>query len=276
MPRRLEAARLMSLVAVIAVWLYGPTTAVAQTVQSQTAGPLVFKNTTDSPLTVTVTSYLDYAGRTATLNAEWSVPAKYFGHLLVNKEKVSVRQVTYRVTTPDGTTHWASGTTRLDSDGDFVALFSDETLAEHRRLLGKPAAPVVAAFRPAAPAGPTEEQVVRGVLKVIGAAALNEAAKPQADDGFIQAALREGARTARDEVFESALGDLFPALTPREAAAARRFICLALDGELTVNQFTRKTAKEDLIRRLKEDFPDAGLAAEVADFVVRVADRQGK
>jgi hypothetical protein len=121
---------------------------------------------------------------------------------------------------------------------------------------------------------PTDEEVGHGIAKVLAAAVAHAIAVDRAEKsegGLLDSFVIELARKARDEATQSALGDLFPGLSITEAAIARRVICLALDGELAVYRYNEQAAKVRLIEQLRRQKPAFGMAAEVADFIDRVA-----
>src|SRR5262249_47231942 len=121
-------------------------------------------------------------------------------------------------------------------------------------------------------AGPTKAATERAIGKIIVAIVANAIAKspPKRDEGFGEAFARALAIKARDELIESALKDVFPGRPLREIQAARIVICLQVDGKLTVRNFTRAQAREDILTALKRYDTNAGSAAEVADFIYDV------
>lgn len=237
--------------------------------QELKSGPVVFRNTSGGPLTLANVKYTDASGNAQTLTGTWEVKAGFYGHLTVNKVKIVARKFACDVVTADGRTGWTWDCKSVDANGDFVALFTADTLTEHRKVLGKvPAAPPVVALRPAAK-GPTDEDIARGVVKVVGAVVLHEAAKKPASD-LAEAFAIEFARAGRDELIKSAVGDLFPQLPARDGRLLADMVCLAFDGRLTPANLTQTEAKAALTEYLRKQSPDLAVAAEAADFLSRV------
>jgi hypothetical protein len=112
------------------------------------------------------------------------------------------------------------------------------------------------------------------VTKVVAAVVAHAVAVDRVNNGqggLFDALVIQVARKARDEVIQSAMTDLFPSLTSAEASAARLVICLALDGELTIDRYNQAAARERLAAELRRRNPDFAMAAEVADFIAKVA-----
>lgn len=236
--------------------------------QTGPAGPVVVKNASDAELTITNLRYVDSLGATQTLTGEWKLKPGFYGYLKFGptQDKIVARKITYDLVTADGkTVNWSCESIRLDADGDFSSQFTSENLASHQKLLGK--VPVVA-LKPA-PAGPSEEDVARGVLKALGAAVLHQKAK-QVPKDFGEAFVIELARTGRDELIKSAVDDLFPQIAAGDRATLGRLVPLALDGRLTAANLRAAESRDAIANYLKKQNPDFALAAQAADFLYRV------
>jgi hypothetical protein len=139
-------------------------------------------------------------------------------------------------------------------------------------VMPRPPSPVVGAPG----AGPTPEAAKRALGKIVGAIVAEAVAKGKMRkpknfaEALTQEALRQGAIRVRDELIESALKDAFPGRPLRQIQAARRVISLDLDGKLSVRNFNRLQAKEDLLAELRKYDPGTAGAAEVADFIYDV------
>ena len=112
-------------------------------------------------------------------------------------------------------------------------------------------------------ASPSDEDVARAVLKALGALALHEASKPQADDDFGKTLARALARQGRDELIDSALKDLAPTSKAVERAAIRSLVILALDGRLVRD-------RDRIINHLRKTNPDLADVVEVAEFLIQL------
>jgi hypothetical protein len=135
-------------------------------------------------------------------------------------------------------------------------------------LLGL-APPAAAQFQAGDATGPDEQAVQRGIAKILLAALANVAAQEQPKD-LGEAIAQQLAIRLRDEAIQSAVGDLYPQLTPAQRQGVRRVICLALDGRLNLENLDRQAARDRLMGQLRQANPDASAAAEVADFIYRV------
>lgn len=124
--------------------------------------------------------------------------------------------------------------------------------------------------------GSTQARMAQAAIK-IGAAALTHkiardaAARPGA--GLAEILAEQIARTVRDAAIESALADLFPRLTDRQARDVQRLISSYLDG-LRILDGSAQRAKQRLIDDLRTI--DANLAdiAVIADFLYITSQRR--
>jgi len=238
----------------------------AQTAQ---AGPIAFRNDSGRAIRLTNIVYTDASGTERRLEGGYDLKAGAYTYLLVGDDKIVGKKFVCDVATDDGATNWIWNAAGLDANGNVILQFTEGNFASHLKTLGK-TPPVVRAsnFTPRAD-GPSEEQVKKGLVKILGAAVANAVAQEQ-PDGFFEALIVEAARKARDEVIESAIGDLFPQLSATEKAGTRRVIALSLDGRLTVDRFNAETAREQIIELLRREDREFGRAAEVADFIGQV------
>ena len=242
-----------------------------------TAGPVVFRNTSGAPLTLSNVKYTDQFGTARTLEGKWELKAGYYGYLLTDNKKFSARKFSCDIGTAAGATNCAWTCSSLDKEGDFVTLFDDGTLAKHKEMLGKapsPASPPYTALKPAMPAapavkGPTNDEIGRGVVKAVGALVMHQGTKKPARDLAEQFGI-ELLRTGRDELVKSAVEDLFPQLTAKERKTVSGMVILGFDGRLTPANLSQAESKAALVDYLRKQNPDLALAAEVADFLSRV------
>jgi hypothetical protein len=255
-----------------AVPLAVPASALAQ---ARKTGRVYSINTTARDSTITITAWYDAFGTKQSIKGgSWSVKAFSNGYLNDLGKPFYASRVEFTITTTEGSTNWYS--TAFDRFGNLTVTVDADVLKRHLAMLpGRvmPVAPVVVAPRPVVPAaGPTKAAVERATGKIIGAILANAIAKspPKPDEGFGAAFARALAIKARDELIESALKDVFPGRPLREIQAARIVICLQVDGKLTVRNFNRAQAREDILTALKRYDTNAGSAAEVADFIYDV------
>ncbi len=117
--------------------------------------------------------------------------------------------------------------------------------------------------------GPTDEQFQNAVVKILGAALANAIAGGEPKD-FAETIIVEVARSARDELVQSALEDLFVASTRADRRAAGHAICLALDGKLNIGNLRDRQAQDAIAAWLRKENPQMGNTVEVADLVYRV------
>jgi hypothetical protein len=228
----------------------------------------VIHNRSGTTLKVTNLRYVAKDGTTQRIDAVWTLAPGFNGYLTWNKQKVVARRIEYDLVTDDGkTVNWSAVSRRLDADGDFASVFTADNLATHRQMLGR-----VVARKPAP--GPTEEQIKRGVVKVIGAAALHAAANREPED-LAQAFAIQLARKGRDELIQSAIGDLFPNLSAEEARAIRVLAIASLDGNLTPRGLRAAESQARVQDYLREKHPRLAAANEVARFLVGI-DQQMK
>jgi hypothetical protein len=263
---RIHRARPAAVLVALAAGLAFPSAAAAQT---GPAGPVVHKNATGSELTITNLRYVDARGDTHTVAGEWKLKPGDYGYLRDGPNKIVAKKITYDLVTADGkTVDWSCSSTGLDKDGDFPSQFTPDNLATHRKLLGKGDAVKPAA--PAPPAGPTDEQIGRGVLKALGVALLHQKASEPWDGTLPHKFGIELARTGRDKLITSAVDDLFPQLPAKDRGTLGRLVPLALDGRLTAANLKAAEARDAITDYLRTQNPDFALAAQAADFLYRV------
>jgi hypothetical protein len=113
-------------------------------------------------------------------------------------------------------------------------------------------------------AGPSDEELARGVLKALGALALHKASIPQRDDGVLKEIARDIARAGRDELIDSSLQDLFPDAKAVERASVRNLAILALDGRLSQD-------RDRVLAQLRKVNPEMADAVRAAEFLIRLA-----
>ena len=112
------------------------------------------------------------------------------------------------------------------------------------------------------------EAISRAILKILGASVANEIARDQDNkDGLLSAVVSIGARAGRNKLIESALRDAFPQFEDVEIRAIRRVSALYLDGKLSLTNFGKETAKEEIVEALKGESPQLAASAEVVDFL---------
>jgi hypothetical protein len=115
-------------------------------------------------------------------------------------------------------------------------------------------------------AGPSDEEIGRGVVKVVGALALHKASMPRdgEEDTLGKAIARGLARLGRDKLIDSAFQDLFPNARAVERASVRNLVVLALDGRLSQD-------RDQVLAQLRRANPDMADAMQVAEFLIRIA-----
>lgn len=242
------------------------------------AGPVYFRNLTSTPFRLEAIRYVDSSGREVAISTTFAVKAGNAGYIIVDSAKVPAREFRCRLVSSDGATQIRWQANVLDSDGDFVVTFGDGDLREHRRLLGKATSPshfvTARTAMKSGPRKPTDEEVGQGIAKILGAAVAHAVAVDRVQNGeggLLDGLIIETARSARDAAIKSALDDLFLGLSRDESVTAGRMVCLALDGRLTLDEYNEQAAKDRLIEQLRAGDPDFAAAAEVADFIYRVA-----
>ncbi len=225
------------------------------------------KNETTAQLTLTNFKYVDRLGQTRSLNVEWKLKPGFYGYLThgAGQNKVIAKKIMYDVTTTDGkTVNWSASSIGLDADGDFYSRFTNENFTTHLKLLGKTRVQV---RKPVA--GPTDEDIARGAIKALGAAALHEITKQRPAD-IIEAIAIEAARTGRDKLIKSAIDDLFPQVEVKDRTTLGHLVPLALDGRLTDRNLRDAQARDAIVNHLKKKNPDFAFAVQAADFLIKV------
>jgi hypothetical protein len=274
-PSRFRLAALLAAVLIVAPTLTPVSVATAQT--ATRSGAVVVRNTTGREIELRGVSFVDALGSRQELNGAWKLKSGFYGYLgRDGNTKLVARELTLSLVDEDGSTEirWVANT--LDVDGDFVLMVRPEDVTEHRRLLGKTASTTTTSspWTFETSRGPTQEELGRGVTKVVAAVVAHAIAKDRAENGeggLFDALLIQVALRTRNEVIQSALTDLFPSLSSEEVSGARLVICLAMDGELSVDRYSQAAARERLAAELRRRDPDFAMAAEVADFIAKVA-----
>jgi hypothetical protein len=231
----------------------------------QQTGRIYVSNPTKQALTLACRYYLDGDGNRQEVRGVWSIKPGVRGDLKDQGVELRASRFELTLVTEEGKTDWHLK--NFDSDGDLTLIVTDELLRQHRARLAPPRA---VAARGAAPRGPSEQDKKNAVGKIIAAAVLHAIAGNEPEN-LLEAILVEAARRARDELIEGALKDVFKDRPLREIQAARRVICLSLDGKLTTAHLNEARAKEALLARLKEYDPDIGAGVQIADFIYAVS-----
>lgn len=235
--------------------------AVAQTTPS---GPVVFRNETKSPLTLTNFRYTDESGKVREVDGQFDVPAKFDGFLTVEKKKIRARKFEYDLVTADGTSEgWSCVAKAVDGDGNFVSVFTAKNLAEHKKSLG-------VADKEAADQPLTDErkkQIAAGVVKALLAMVPHEATK-QEPETLADVFAIELARGLRDELLKSAINDLFPDMGTDASDMAGELAGKALDGRLTAKKLTAAEAQKQVAADIRERCPKFDSPDELAAFLV--------
>jgi hypothetical protein len=227
------------------------------------AAPLVFHNQTGEALDIESETITTDQGAVTPLRATWRVEPGASVYLMLNNQKIMARKLEYKVRTGAGTSRWACTLTGADANGNFVVAFSRANLGQHVALV-QPGAP------PLGRAGGADEQAVQRAIAKILLAAVANAVGQQQPDNLGEVIAQQLALRLRDEAILSAVGDLFPQLTPAQRQGVRRVLCLSLDGQLNLDNLDRQAARDRLMTQLRQANPDVGAAAEVADFIYRV------
>jgi hypothetical protein len=247
----------------------------------QPAVPLVFKNQTNAPLRVEIESVVESNGDVVAVNGTWDLKPRFFGYLTTPRGKLYAKAVNFRVLGARGSSSWNCKLVQVDQDGDFVVIFTPADYREHLRITGgiRPAVGVPAL--PPAAAGPTPPQIQNAAGKIGLAVLADLAARKILEDTLanpnanpFEKDLARGAakiaREARDALIQSALRDLFPRLTPRQAGDIQFLISQAADGRLNIANLNQQEAKQRLINDLRAISPDLANAAAVADLIFAI------
>jgi hypothetical protein len=112
--------------------------------------------------------------------------------------------------------------------------------------------------------GPNEAAIGKAILKTLGAVILHENSVIQPNDGLLELIGRGLAQSARDELVDSALQDLFPGFTLVERSAVRNLTILALDGRMPRN-------REQILNQLRRANPGFANGTETVEFLIRLA-----
>ncbi len=143
------------------------------------------------------------------------------------------------------------------------ALANGGTVPAAETALKQPVAP------PRLATAPRQEQMGQAVTKIgVALAAYLAATKLMQKNPDDRAALIGAglALRGRDAAIESALADLFPSLSPRQAGDIQKLATSILEGKRTLDPDAQK-AKDRLIADLRTANPDLAEAAMIADFV---------
>lgn len=237
--------------------------------QSSTTGAVVIKNETGEEITIHDLKYVDANGSIHVINATWTLKPGFNGYLKFKDKKIYANKITYDLESRQGKSKgWTCRSTGLDKDGDFTSRFSAENFQEHLKLIGV----VRVVARKPALAGPTDEQIAKGVMKAIGALVLHEAAQKEPEDFADRLAIGIALK-GRDELIKSAVNDVFTMLPQSDRNTISSLVPLALDGRLTSRNLGHAEAKLALQNHLRSQNPDFALAAEAADFLLSLQSR---
>ena len=112
-------------------------------------------------------------------------------------------------------------------------------------------------------AGPTDEQVERAVVKVLGALILHSKIAPEPDDDFGASLGRTLAKAGRDALIDSVLEDLMAENRKVERNAVKALVILALDGKLDPN-------RDRILAALRTFNPEMANGVEVTEFLIQL------
>jgi hypothetical protein len=236
------------------------------------SAPVAFKNLTDTTLDIESETITDGLGTVTPLSLRWTIKPRQYTFL--NDQfgnKIYATKLNYRVQTPGKTSAWTCTLNRPDANGNFNVEFSQDNLNGHLGVVVANAAPF-APFQPTGN-GPTQEQMGAAIVKIMIAAvaqkvAKDKAARPNPTFGEM---LAEGfAKGVRDSAIDSALRDLFPRMTGRQARDVQFLISEILDGRLDYGNLDQQATKQRLVNDLRAANADLADAAVVADFVFGV------
>jgi hypothetical protein len=104
------------------------------------------------------------------------------------------------------------------------------------------------------------------LVAIVAHAGAREAVR-QNPGGFVEQLAEGLAKKVRDDVMQSALQDLFPGLTQRQAGDIQGLISDAADGRLDFRNLNQQNAKQRLINDLRLRNPDLADAGAIAEFI---------
>jgi hypothetical protein len=244
----------------VTLLLGAPALASAQ-VSPVTAAPIAFKNSTPVTLVIEAESILDRQGMERDVKLVWKLKPGEYSYLTDQDDnRIQATRFSYKVKTTGKTSRWICRSNGPLANGTFTVEFTADNLRSH---LGHVVVKQGGLGR-VAKAGPSKEAIARAVLKAVGALVLHDNSKPQADDGILEALARELARKGRDELISSALEDLFPRSAAAERTAVLNLVVLAFDGKMPRN-------RDKVLARLRRINPDMAEAAEMAEFLIKLA-----
>jgi len=236
-------------------------------------GALYLSNPTGETIQVSAQWYEDRAGKRTTLNGiNWNLGARTGAYAAINNLAVVAATVGFKIATAGGTSAWTSSATDFDADGDLHLKFDAGILARHRAATARP---ITFAPAPAARVDryePTDngEKIASAIAKIIGAAVADDISKPRQGDDLLDLIGRGIVGLGRDELIESAIGDVFPKLYAAEKRDLRTVISLALDGRLSLEDLREERAKQQILAALRRKNSDLGDSVAVADFIYKV------
>jgi hypothetical protein len=245
------------------------------------AAPIAFRNQSNMNLIVEGVSIIDGQGNLKTLPIfnpkvaipvkpedlfkkpaplSWTIKAGEYVYLQDGGNKIYAVKFTAKVHASGKVSEWLWTSNGPDGNGYFTAAFTQDNLRHH---LGEK----VVVQQPQA--GPTQEQQLNAVAKIVAAALAQALAEKVVKDA--RAAGREPAlgevlavglaKTFRDAAIKSAIQDLFPRVTPRQSGGIQGLISGAIDGRLN---YQNKNQVIDDLRRIDQDLGDL---AVIADFI---------
>ena len=237
-------------------------------------GALYLSNPSGEAIQVTAQWSEDRTGKRAPLSAAgWKVGTGAGAYAAIDNRTVVASKIGFTVTTAGGTSTWTSSAADFDADGDLHLKFHAAILARHRAATG----PVAVAVVPGGAGAvdryqPTDngEKIASAIAKIVGAAVADDISKPRNGDDLFDLIGRGLAGLGRDELIESAIGDVFPKLYAGEKRDLRTVISLALDGRLSLENLREERAKQQIIAALRQKNRDLGDSAAVADFIYTI------
>lgn len=236
-------------------------------------GKVHFENRSGETILLEARAAIDAFGNKVPIWAQWRIRPNQSGDLHVvqpNRGKIYIFAAgfDYSITTEEGKTHWSSKSGKIDSSRRYHVIFDKDDLQQHREALAAPPTDRSITSALGSSGSPNDEAIQKAAAKITIAAISYFVSSGEAED-IGEAFLKGGARLVSEAAAESAIKDLFPKLSERQARIVRTVIFAALDGD-TLAGLSATAAKDELLHQLKQQDPQLGQFGFLADLGFQV------
>jgi hypothetical protein len=236
-------------------------------------GFIYFDNQTGEKFRLTARSGTDAFGKKVAVDWNWDVNPSDKGRVIANKMNIMARGFEFSVTTEEGTSYWTSQDGQIDTNMNYRIEFTKDDMKKHRETFVKSKAePKSSVGQPVGQRAPTQEELNRAAVKIVGAVVAHIYAESDPED-LLEAFAQQFAAKLGDELIESAFMDVIPNLTQRQAKISRHVLMLILSGKLDIQSLSEKAAKVAISEAIKEYDPNLDALSDVAQLTYKACVR---